>query len=150
MSTDAPTPLRKLNKVESARLKKKTHIRESCEAGIKAVLSDELVNAALELLDDVSASLFRSEYGDPTNPIRTQVLRSSGSVAANLAEGIGKAYEDDKRKFFLQARGSAYETVIWLRALSKHDLLDKCIGLCEQIDASILKLLDSDEDTASE
>lgn len=131
-------PLKPAGKMETARRNKLEAIRVSCEAGIGAVLSHPIATVALELLDEISVALMDYEFGDPANTIRTQVLRSAGSVAANIAEGIGKAYEDDKRRFFLQARGSAYETVIWLRALARHDLFNRYIDLCNAIDAAIL------------
>jgi four helix bundle protein len=139
MSSETGRPITKL---EAARARKLSTIRESCSAGIDAVLADSLVTTALELLDELSAGLLDYETGDPANAIRSQVLRSSGSVAANLSEGIGKAYEDDKRKFYMTARGSAYETVIWLRALGRKDLFSRYVALCRQIDAAILAELD--------
>ena len=129
-----------MSKVEEKKAARDAEIVASCDSGIAAVLESPLVQAAELLLDDVAAELFHVEHGDPLNYVRTQVLRSTGSIAANLAEGIGKAYVDDRRRFWLTARGSAYESVIWLRALQKTEQTEACIALCKQIDAAILAM----------
>jgi len=44
-----------------------------------------------------------------------QIIRSSGSIAANLSEGYGRYSPADRKKFYLYARGSFEETKTWLR-----------------------------------
>jgi len=46
----------------------------------------------------------------PFGNIRDQLLRSSQSIALNIAEGNGKRYPADRRRFFEIARGSAMES----------------------------------------
>ena len=49
------------------------------------------------------------------NTIGYQIIRSSDSIAANLAEGYGRYTMPDRKKFYLYARGSFEETKSWLR-----------------------------------
>ncbi|MGJ3241459.1 MAG: four helix bundle protein [Opitutales bacterium] len=51
---------------------------------------------------------------------RDQLLRSSQSIAQNIAEGNGKGTEPDRRRFFEIARGSALECA------ATQDLLKEC------------------------
>ncbi len=47
--------------------------------------------------------------------IGDQFIRSTDSIAANIAEGEGRYYKKDKIKFFIQARGSNFEAIIGLK-----------------------------------
>jgi len=49
------------------------------------------------------------------NTMGYQIIRSSDSIAANLAEGYGRYSPADRKKFYLYARGSFEETKAWLR-----------------------------------
>jgi four helix bundle protein len=129
-----------VTKVEAKRAEQDEEILASCEAGISAVLSNPLVQAAEQLFDEICAELFSPvATGDPLAHVRSQLLRSAGSVVANIAEGHGKAGAD-VRRFYLIARGSAYESVIWLRALGKTYQLVRAIELCNEIDVAIIRL----------
>lgn len=46
-----------------------------------------------------------------------QVIRSSDSIAANLAEGYGRYTPAERKLFYRYARGSFEETKAWLRKL---------------------------------
>ena len=46
--------------------------------------------------------------------IGTQLMRAADSVGANIAEASGRWHEADKRRLFVIARGSLYETQHWL------------------------------------
>jgi four helix bundle protein len=61
------------------------------------------------------------------NTIGYQIIRSSDSIAANLAEGYGRYAPADRKKFYLYARGSFEETKSWLRKLIRR----KAIGESE-------------------
>ncbi|RLD11001.1 MAG: four helix bundle protein [Chlamydiae bacterium] len=44
-----------------------------------------------------------------------QIIRSSDSIAANIAEGYGRHSSADRKKFYYYSRGSFEETKSWLR-----------------------------------
>ncbi len=52
-----------------------------------------------------------------------QLIRSSDSVGANIAEGTGRGSYADNKRFIRIARGSFYETKHWLRRAFKRKLL---------------------------
>ncbi len=54
-----------------------------------------------------------------------QIIRSSDSIAANLAEGYGRYTPADRKKFYLYSRGSFEETKAWLRKLMRRNVIKK-------------------------
>jgi four helix bundle protein len=55
---------------------------------------------------DMTSTLPRNEdYG-----LTSQIRRAAVSITANFAEGFGRESGPDKRKFYITARGSAFET----------------------------------------
>ena len=50
-----------------------------------------------------------------------QIVRASTSVALNIVEGCGRGSVADFRRFLLQARGSAQETLTLLRLVVPTD-----------------------------
>ncbi|MCW4031538.1 MAG: four helix bundle protein [Candidatus Bathyarchaeota archaeon] len=49
----------------------------------------------------------------------TQLLRSLGSIGANIAEGYGRHYKKSYRHFLSIARGSSFEAEYWLEVAIK-------------------------------
>jgi four helix bundle protein len=66
-------------------------------------------NTAINIADlvfKITDNLPRKEdYG-----LTSQLRRSSVSISSNIAEGYGRNGERDKIKFYIYARGSAFET----------------------------------------
>lgn len=54
-----------------------------------------------------------------------QVIRSSDSIAANIAEGYGRYTPADRKRFYLYSRGSLEETKSWLRKLIRRKVLSE-------------------------
>lgn len=54
-----------------------------------------------------------------------QLVRSAGSIGANIAEGNGRGTFQDNRRFIRIARGSLNETRHWLRRAFRRKLLDE-------------------------
>lgn len=77
---------------------------------------------------DLTISLPRCEdYG-----LTSQVRRSVTSIAANIAEGFGRSTNLDKSRFYIMARGSAYETI-------NHILYGNNVGYFDQTSLEKLK-----------
>lgn len=55
--------------------------------------------------------------------IGKQLIRSTDSIGANIAEGSGRGSDQDYKRFLFMARGSLYETRHWLRRAFKRNLL---------------------------
>lgn len=95
----------------------------------RAALTNDLVARAIELARE---SISRASEIDSKGDLRSQVLRSSVSVALNLAEGLGKG---EVSSFFAIARGSLVETCAGLAIADLADLQEKYHDLCTAIDA---------------
>jgi four helix bundle protein len=54
-----------------------------------------------------------------------QVVRSADSIAANIAEGFGRYFFKENRKFCFYSRGSLQETKTWLYKAYNRKLLSK-------------------------
>lgn len=52
-----------------------------------------------------------------------QIIRSSDSIAANIAEGYGRYTPADRKLFYRYARGSFEETKAWLRKLIRRNVI---------------------------
>ena len=57
--------------------------------------------------------------------LRDQILRSSRSVAANIAEGFGRHYHQENLQFCRQARGSLIETIEHINCALDEGFLDE-------------------------
>ena len=57
------------------------------------------------------------------NTVGKQIIDSSDSVSANIAEGCGRFNYKDNSRFIKIARGSLYETKNWLRRAYLRKLL---------------------------
>jgi four helix bundle protein len=54
-----------------------------------------------------------------------QLVRSTDSIAANIAEGYGRFHFGDKKLFSYYARGSLLETVTWLKKARQRNLIEE-------------------------
>lgn len=57
-----------------------------------------------------------------------QIIRSSDSIAANIAEGYGRFTPADRKRFYYFSRGSFEETNAWLRKAIRRKIIhpEKC------------------------
>jgi four helix bundle protein len=74
----------------------------------------EVYQLAEKLADEVWSIVVEWEYFAKST-IGTQIVDSSDSVCANIAEGCGRFNYKDNARFVKVARGSLYETKNWLR-----------------------------------
>lgn len=59
----------------------------------------------------------------PRNSLGYQLVKSSDSIGANIAEGFGRFHFAENKQFARIARGSLYETRHWLQNAYKRDLI---------------------------
>ena len=81
-----------------------------------------------QLAEDLSDLIWYAYDGWSTKAQRTigyQIIRSSDSIAANLAEGYGRYTPPDRKLFYRYARGSFEETKAWLRKLIRRKIISK-------------------------
>ncbi|MES2396517.1 MAG: four helix bundle protein [Bacteroidota bacterium] len=55
--------------------------------------------------------------------IGKQMIRSSDSIAANIAEGYGRFHYKENKQFCYYSRGSVLETKTWLRKANSRKLI---------------------------
>jgi four helix bundle protein len=55
--------------------------------------------------------------------IGSQLQRSVDSIAANIAEGFGRYSFKENKQFCYYARGSLFETIVWLKKSRTRNLL---------------------------
>jgi len=55
--------------------------------------------------------------------IGKQMIRSSDSIAANIAEGYGRFHYKENKQFCYDSRGSVLETKTWLRKANSRKLI---------------------------
>lgn len=97
-------------------------------------------------------NIFRSTRTFPkeeTYSLTDQVIRSSRSIVANIAEGFGKRiYENEFKKHLVYAMGSLEETKVWLLfakdcGYMKADTYDAYCLKYDEIGAKLYKLFEN-------
>jgi four helix bundle protein len=58
-----------------------------------------------------------------TDPVANQLMRSAGSIAANVAEGYGRFSQAAYRNHLSIARGSTFESESWIDLLTRRGYL---------------------------
>ena len=84
--------------------------------------------------------LLKHELG---HPIVRQLIRSAGSISANMEEGFGPGYGKDYGRFLKTALGSAHESRGWYfrgRHLLKPAVLDHRMELLRTIIAGLITM----------
>lgn len=76
-----------------------------------------------ETLSDLIQYAFDDGSDKVKNTIGYQIIRSSDSIAANLAEGYGRHTPAERKRFYLYSRGSFEETKAWLRKLIQRKII---------------------------
>lgn len=92
------------------------------------------------VIHKMSSVLPRSEdYG-----LTSQIRRSACSVHANIAEAFGRKTPKDKSHFYVNSRGSAYETqnhLIYGKYVGYFDDIDKIDNQYEELIIDINKII---------
>jgi four helix bundle protein len=82
----------------------------------------EIYQLAEKLSDEIWEIVFSWNHL-AQDTVGKQIIRSADSIGANIAEGSGRASNQDYRRFLRIARGSLNETRHWLRRAFKRKLL---------------------------
>lgn len=79
-----------------------------------------------------------------TSIVASQLLRATGSISANIAEGYGRGSKKEFQRFLRIARGSAVETDNWLHKANTMKLIstEQYSSFEDQI-REIVKMLNS-------
>jgi four helix bundle protein len=74
--------------------------------------------------------------------IGKQMVRSSDSISANIAEGYGRFYYKESKQFYFYSRGSIQETKSWLGKCKRRKIIkeDKCCELLQKAEIILIKL----------
>jgi len=101
--------------------------------------SQELALALFQVFSNLKLS---NNYGFIIN----QLLRSSSSIGANIAEGYGRHYTKSYRQHLAIARGSSFETDYWLDIMLKLKIipsnkLNNLINLNQEISKMLTTLM---------
>lgn len=87
------------------------------------------------------------------DPFLNQLVRCCSSVAANIAEGWGRAGYRQYWQFLRIARGSMFETLMFLRVMPSPfctQLVDRAEPIAERLDAEVLRALNAAIDSLVE
>jgi len=71
-----------------------------------------------------------------------QLVKSSDSISANIAEGFGRYHKKDKIKFYRYSNGSLLETIDWIKKANIRGLIsnDQFVFFMENLDKLPLEL----------
>lgn len=74
--------------------------------------------------------------------IGKQIVRSSDSISANIAEGYGRYYYKESKQFYFYSRGSIQETKSWLGKCKRRKIIkeDECDELLQKAELILIKL----------
>ena len=112
---------------------------------IKAVADLDVFNISYALAMDIY-HLAKNFPKEEKYSLTDQIIRSSRSIAANIAEGWGKrVYEHEFRKYLIYSMGSLEETKVWLLfsrdcGYVSADVYTRISMKCDETGAKIFKL----------
>ena len=97
----------------------------------------EIYNLSEAFADKIWFSVIKWEFFSK-DTVGKQLVRSSDSIGANIAEGFGRYHFKENKNFCYFSRGSIIETKSWLRksrtrGLIKEDEYSSLIGELETI-----------------
>jgi four helix bundle protein len=84
----------------------------------------EVYKVSIALSDEIW-KIYDSLSHDLKINLGSQLVRSTDSIGANIAEGYGRYHRKDQIKFQYYARGSLYETKHWLILLAERKIICK-------------------------
>ena len=115
---------------------------------IKTVSDLEVFSSSFAFAMDIFR-MSRSFPKEETYSLTDQIVRSSRSISANIAEGFGKRiYENEFKKHLIYAMGSLEETKVWLLFAKdcgyiKPEIYEKYCIRYDEIGAKLYKLFEN-------
>ena len=112
---------------------------------IKSLADLEIFNLSFRFAMEIF-TLTRNFPKEERYSLTDQVVRSSRSISANIAEGWGKRiYENEFKRHLVYAMGSVEETKTWVTFAKEcnyitEEKFKQIFGGCEEIGAKIFKL----------
>ena len=89
------------------------------------VLEDlDVYNLSIEIADEVWNIVIKWEFL-AKDTVGKQLIRSSDSIGANIAEGYGRYFYKENRQFCFYSRGSILETKTWITKAKNRNLITK-------------------------
>lgn len=89
----------------------------------KYILEDlDVYNMSNEIADDIWNIVITWSFL-AQDTIGKQIIRSSDSIAANIAEGYGRFFFKENRQFCFYSRGSILETKTWIQKAKNRNLI---------------------------
>ena len=90
---------------------------------MKYVLENlDVYNLSIEIADEIWGIVLNWKF-IAQDTVGKQMIRSSDSIAANIAEGYGRYYYKENKQFCFYARGSIMETKTWLTKSKNRKLI---------------------------
>ena len=91
----------------------------------KYVLEDlDVYNLSNEVADEIWNIVVKWDFL-AKDTVGKQIVRSSDSIAANIAEGYGRFFYKENRQFCFYSRGSILETKTWLKKAKSRNLINE-------------------------
>jgi len=97
----------------------------------------EIYQLAIKI-SDINWKIYKNLSKEFRYTTGKQLLRASDSIGANIAEGFGRFYFNDKIRFYYNARGSLFEVKHWIFLLHKRglivkELMDEVLSISEEL-----------------
>jgi len=83
----------------------------------------EVYNLAESFADKIWFLVLKWDYF-AKDTLGKQMVRSSDSIGANIAEGFGRFHYKENKNFCYFSRGSIIETKTWLKKANTRNLID--------------------------
>jgi four helix bundle protein len=101
----------------------------------------EIYNLSEEFADRIWFLVLKWDFFEK-DTVGKQLVRSSDSIGANIAEGFGRYHYKENKNFCFFSRGSIIETKGWLRKAKTRNLIDEETfqSLFQQLETIHLKL----------
>lgn len=84
----------------------------------------DIYKLAMDLSDEVWSVVENWGYFSKLS-VGSQFVRATDSVSANIAEGYGRYFYADRKKFYYYSRGSLLESKTWLEMAHRRKLVNQ-------------------------